>query len=778
MRRYSCALRLFLLVACELWRIGIPNAATAQSRDSLSVEGALSVHQFGQLMPIALSPDGEWIAYTVQDNRKMRTTISGIYACTGVPPWATGTDILVLNTHTDETRNLTGGKEDNWRPVWSLDGHYLAFLSDRDGSGQARLWVWDRSKDEPRKVSDIDVRGNEIEWTPDSQRLLVTTRPEKLSLQDCERKQSSDGAGRKITGTKALDPTVVLYQSRPQDNRTPLKSDPWDLDMNLRDLSSVEIDSRKAAAIVRGKRIATYAVSPDGSRIAYTIPKKFEKPGSQQILFDIAVVGIGAGKELVVGSDIRLDYDGAAFSWSPDGRKIAFRTGGMEEQTFDCYVTDLQEGTPRNLTNLLPTEKPHRKASMALWDKKERIYFLYNGALWRTALDDGKAIEVGRVPGRQITRMIPQSGNIIWSPDGDQSTIVVTHDETGKQDGFYKLDLHTGESTKLFEKGECYTCINSEHQFRVTSDGREIVYFAEDARHDNDLWMSDSSFINARRLTHLDSESDQCNMGAARVIDWLSDDGERIHGALLLPSDYQEGRRYPLIVWVYGGSSGSDDFDHFGFAGAGPFNMQLFASRGYAVLAPDAPQQPSTPMLDLAKTVLPGVNAIIEMGIADPDRLGVMGHSYGGYSTLSLIVQTKRFKAALDADGLADLIGAYGAMQESGTAFGTSVAEQGQGLMGGTPWQFLKRYLENSPVFYLDRVETPLLIVHGTDDKTVPPFLGDEVFVGLRRLGKEVEYARYEGEGHSPAYWSYANQVDFCNRMIAWFDVHLKRQTK
>jgi dipeptidyl aminopeptidase/acylaminoacyl peptidase len=172
------------------------------------------------------------------------------------------------------------------------------------------------------------------------------------------------------------------------------------------------------------------------------------------------------------------------------------------------------------------------------------------------------------------------------------------------------------------------------------------------------------------------------------------------------------------------------------------------------------------------------VNKTIEMGVADQDRLGLMGHSYGGYSTLSLIVQTKRFKAAMDVDGLADLIGAYGAMQEGGAAFGTSIAEQGQGLMGGTPWQFLKRYLENSPIFYLDRVETPLLIVHGASDTTVPPFLGDEVFVGLRRLGKKVEYARYEGEGHSPSYWSYANQVDFCNRMISWFDLYLERQVK
>jgi dipeptidyl aminopeptidase/acylaminoacyl peptidase len=94
----------------------------------------------------------------------------------------------------------------------------------------------------------------------------------------------------------------------------------------------------------------------------------------------------------------------------------------------------------------------------------------------------------------------------------------------------------------------------------------------------------------------------------------------------------------------------------------------------------------------------------------------------------------------------------------------------------GTPWESRSRYIENSPVFYLDRVETPLLIVHGSLDDAVAPFLAEEVFVGLRRLGKEVVYARYEGEGHSIE--SYANQVDYVNRMIAWFDRHLKKDQK
>ncbi len=277
-----------------------------------------------------------------------------------------------------------------------------------------------------------------------------------------------------------------------------------------------------------------------------------------------------------------------------------------------------------------------------------------------------------------------------------------------------------------------------------------------------------------RRLTQLNPELDRYRMGSATLISWLDDDGKSLQGGVLLPSDYREGKRYPLIVFVYGGASLSDSVNQFG----GPmsdlpyYNLQLLATRGYAVLMPDAPQHAGTPMLDLAKTILPGVNKVIEMGVADPERLGVVGHSYGGYSTLGLLVETSRFKAAAESDGMADLVGNYGQMERDGTAFGTSVVETGQGLMEGTLWERRERYIENSPLFYLDRVETPLLIVHGAEDTTVSSFLGDQVFVALRRLGREVEYAKYEGEGHTLS--SDANRRDVFERLIRWFDTHLK----
>jgi dipeptidyl aminopeptidase/acylaminoacyl peptidase len=187
---------------------------------------------------------------------------------------------------------------------------------------------------------------------------------------------------------------------------------------------------------------------------------------------------------------------------------------------------------------------------------------------------------------------------------------------------------------------------------------------------------------------------------------------------------------------------------------------------------PDMPLRLGTPMQDIAGTVLPGINRVVELGIADPGQIGVIGGSYGGYSTLALLVQSPRFAAAVAVASPANLFSYYARLPREGEP-DVSWLETGQGRMGGDPWELRSRYVENSPFFYLDRIRTPLLLVHGTVDVAVPVMESDAVYVALRRLGKEVEYARYVGEGH--AAWGRFNSLDFAQRTLAWFDRHLKQ---
>lgn len=723
----------------------------------------LDTHRFAQRTPLQFSPDGRWLVYTRQDSRRLgRLPATGSSA----PEFEEGIDLCLINVETGDSRVLSEGVGSNWSPAWSPDGRLLAFLSDRDGSGKAKLWTWELATGQMRKVSDLSLLGDEVQWLPNGQQVLVAAWAEGVVQNEISSPRPVES--RLDSRTSLPGSTAIVYRSE----AAATAPDLWDLESSRRDLALVDVLSGKVQRIDRGHRIVSFTLSPDGSHVAYTSAKRFERAGSQQILFDMTVLTVSTGQSRTVGRDLRFGAGGNTFTWSPDGGMLAYEALGFEANG-DCFVVDIAGGAPRNLTNF----PPGRVGGFApVWDSSgHRLYFIRSSSLWTVDLEQtGPPVEFDKVPNRQVRSLIlDHSGTHLWL--NRDSTVVVTYDDSAKRSGFYRLNLIERTATRLLESDQCLLCVNSNPRVAVTPDNSSLVYIAMDAQHDADLWLSDRDFRDQHRLTRLNSQFDRYQMGQTQLVEWRSLDGETLHGALLLPAGYEKGKRYPLVVHVYGGSMLSNDVNRFGLGGTGFANMQMFATRGYAVLEPDAPQHMGTPMVDLAKTILPGVDKVIDMGIGDGARLGVWGHSYGGYTTLSLIVQTNRFKAAVSIDGYGDNISSYGVMDNNGYAFQTSIAEKGQGLLGGTPWEARDRFIENSPIFYLDRVKTPLLLIHGGDDEVLPPFLSGEVFVGLRRLGKQAEYVKYDHEGHSPLYWSEANQVDLCTRLVDWFDRYLKQ---
>ncbi|MGH9371726.1 MAG: alpha/beta hydrolase family protein, partial [Vicinamibacterales bacterium] len=300
----------------------------------------------------------------------------------------------------------------------------------------------------------------------------------------------------------------------------------------------------------------------------------------------------------------------------------------------------------------------------------------------------------------------------------------------------------------------------------------DIVFATRDQRHPTDLWRFSTRQPGVMQVTRLNEHLDGYELGVTRLIEWTGTEGQKLRGALLLPPGYREMQRLPLVVWVYGGANGSANVNTFGLAGqTATLNMQVLATRGYAVLFPDAPVREGRAMSDVMNSVMAAVDAAIQQGYADPERLAVMGQSYGAHSVLSLIVQSRRFKAAIISAAVThpDLFSAYTEMTATGEAVSAGYFEQGQGRMGGTPWQFPDRYRDNSPLFLFDRVETPLLIGQGEKDGRL---LGaDAVYVALQRLGKKVEYRIYENEGH--VINRKANVIDFWKRRLEFLDEFL-----
>ncbi len=752
----------------------------AQQTTPLPVADSLKTFSFGDVSRLAFSPDGSIIAYMVRDNYRIPNqkvlNENDLYLQTGILAENQGGDLWLSDIRTGKTRNLTGGKGSNWQPTWSPDGRLLAFLSNRDGKGEAKLWVWEKSSNVLRRVSEVPIRAfaaNELEWSSDSRKILVPTAPQRFRSHHNVGESAHPGPA----GTRseiASDSTVILYRSGLAESASPtvgsanpLKDDaPY-----LHDLEFIDVRTGGSTVLVRDKPITWYTLSPSENELAYAVPFDNDLKMARARC-DLMIVDLRTMQETRVASHVVL----GTFSWSPDGKLLAYGAFSSDKE-YDYFLVAAAGGEVRKVSSLAPKRTCCLPAQMPMWQEDGRyFYFVSDGALWRASVSEGKSTEFARIPNRRITFRIAQSGNLLWrAGNGGNSLIVIVHDDSQIQDGFYSIDLGSGRSTKLLEAGECYSCkwpatdIGS-YLTTVSPKAQSLAYIAESPRHPPDLWVSDALLEHRRRLTHLNPQFDKYTMGSVRLVQWQSEDA-RLVGAVLLPSDYQPGRRYPLVVWVYPGGALSNGADQFGMGTfPGPNNAQLLATRGYAVFFPDARETTGDRIGGIARSVLPGIEKLVELGIADPARMAVIGHSQGGYAALALITQSTEFRAAIAMEGWGDYFSYYGIMRNG---LGPRVS-QAERQLGGPPWQDPTTYIQNSPILLFNKVETPLLLVHSTGDLDLPPALGDEVFVALQRMGKPVEYARYEGGSHVPRDWSYANQLDLDNRVLGWLEKYVQ----
>jgi dipeptidyl aminopeptidase/acylaminoacyl peptidase len=761
--------------------IGGSSPAQEARPEPAAVDDILRMRSFTFTAPIELSPDGRWVTYSLIDprNRSKVRSDQGVITKTGTTRIAMGSDVWVANTATGHARNFTGGKGSSWSASWSPDGRHLAFFSDQGGA--VHLWVWEVGSDRIRRISDVIIRtfaAYEVpRWTADGRHVVAKVLPEKMTLAQLMGWPESKTV---ITNSPLIDGavTATVYRSAASADTSPGRiGQPHDGTLarwTRADLAAIDVATGKARRLVRDLPIANYWLAPDGRQIAYTSLRQDAPPGRN--LYDLNVITINGDSSQVVAHRIPSDY-GSSVSWAPNGKLLAYFTSPTRSSALEmsshgrCFVASVDGGALRDVT-------PGRAATFGshfavpVWDaESEHLYLAARDTLWKVPVSGGEPTVAGTVQERQLVGIVGRAqGGKVWSPDDGQSVYVRTRNHKTKSEGIARVDIVAGRAELLFEEAKAITGQYSE--FGMDALASRVAYILEDGQQPPDIWIADNGFKERRRLTHINPQLDRYTFGATRLIEWYSADGELLQGALLLPSGYVPGGRYPLIVHVYGGVSESRTLTRFGGSSWEVKNMQLLATRGYAVLFPDAPQRVGTPMLDLAKAVLPGINKVVELGIADPDRIGVMGHSYGGYSTLALIVQSQRFKAAVSLQGLSDLISMYGHMTPTGAGH-TSYTEGGQGAIGGTLWQARHRYIENSPLFYLDRVGTPLLVVHGSEDLSLPSGFAAQTYTGLRRLGKEVEYVSYAGEGHVD--WSYANARDYVMRMIRWFDHHMHK---
>lgn len=597
----------------------------------------------------------------------------------------------------------------------------------------ASLWVVEVDGGEPRRLRD---GAQAPRWSPDGRRLAFLSRDEEGG------------------------PSMQI----------------WTIDTDDGAVARVSDSATGAAA---------YEWSPDGASIAYvaidpaSLPQRDPVarvhgetgPRHQLYLLDLER---GTSSQLTrVAGTVHVNFfgGGSSFSWSPDGSRIAFavQPGRSFEDAYrsDVYVVSIEEGRVRPLIerqgmDFRPLFSPDGRW-VAFVSSYGAIDRLGSHGLSVVAAEGGEPRDIGKTHGQAF---LDAPNGHEWTADGRALLYGAPRGATRQ---LLALSVADGALAMVSEGQAVHTA------FTFSADRSRMAFLGSGPGRPYDVFVSPIESFQPRRLTRLNRDLEDVAMPGMETIRWRNPQGMEIEGVLVKPPDFESGRRYPLVAWMHGGPEGHavlafDPTVPFPLAGFDPSPIQLLAARGYVVLLPNfrgsagygreflravIGELGPAPLEDL----LSGIDHLIEAGIADPDRLGVMGWASGAYKAAHAITASRRFAAAALGAGPTELRMAYGE---------GDFPVQWESLMGGAPWEVPERYDRDSPLRQANEVRAATLLMHGADDALVPPIQTQQFHTMLSLSGVTTELVTYPGQGHGLLHPR--ARADAMRRMLDWFE--------
>jgi dienelactone hydrolase len=386
--------------------------------------------------------------------------------------------------------------------------------------------------------------------------------------------------------------------------------------------------------------------------------------------------------------------------------------------------------------------------------------------LWRLPLDGGAPKNLTSGAGAKdslelrVVDLDPEERTI----DLSKPTLLSAYGEWTKQTGYFRLDPNGSLVRLVLADKSIGRPVKAKSADRVLFTTETFVEFPN-------YYVSATDFKNPIKVTDANPHQSEYAWGRRVLVDYKNSKGVRLQGTLTLPANYEAGKRYPMLVYFYEKMSNThhrysmpvyDDRPH----------MSTYASNGYLVFQPDVVYTIGRPGDSAVDCVTSGVKKVIEMGYADPKHIGLQGHSWGGYQSSFILTQTDMFAAVVTGAPVTNLVSFYGELYKSTGTVQQGIIEIGQVRMGVGYFDDPALYHSQSPVHQAQKIKTPFLILHGTEDGAVDWHQGLEFYNAAKRLGKEVILLSYPGEAHHLG--KEENQKDFQVRMKEFFDHHLK----
>ena len=341
--------------------------------------------------------------------------------------------------------------------------------------------------------------------------------------------------------------------------------------------------------------------------------------------------------------------------------------------------------------------------------------------------------------------------------------------ETTKGYGFYNARLSAPAAPKTLLAGNYM--LRSINKAKNTDD---VIYTMETFQQYPDIHYSTLAFKKSVQLTHGDKQQEGFIWGTAELVSWISLDGRPLEGVIYKPANFDPNKKYPMMVNFYERNSETLYNYRMPEPHRSTIDYHLYNSNEYIIFNPDIRYVDGYPGESCYNCLMPGITMMIDKGYIDEKGIGAQGHSWGGYQVAYLATRTNLFSAIESGAPVVNMFSAYGGIRWGSGMARSFQYEHTQSRLGATPWSSPLRYLENSPLFTMDKVQTPILIMHNDADGHVPWYQGIEYFVAMKRLGKPCWLLNYTGEPHWPMHM--ANRIDFQRRMFQFFNHYLKNQ--
>ena len=723
----------------------------------------------GNVADFTFDKTGRWLAYTIDAVDQA------------------GNGLQLRDNTTGIVRVLDSGKASYDEPTWTRDGDGLAVLKGTDdkaykdkryavvgftslAAAQPKKVTYDPATDSSFPQGMTISKNRAPRWTEDLDALVFGIH--ELRKSDTPAPPAADAAG--ATPAPAAPPPAADEDEKPnlviwhwKDPRLQSQQEVQEsADRRFSFLSAYYPASKKFVRLA-DDALSTVNLAPkDKWAVGFDV-REYERMGNLdgRQFRDVYAINTATGERKLAVKRNRWVYGP-----SPDGTKFLY----YDAKNFHVY--DMTSGQTRNITASVPasfinTEDDHNIVDPPRfpmgWSSDSRNVLLSDGwDIWQVPAAQGTAVNL---TGNGTKDQIRYQQRFALDPDEigidlSKPLYVRTFGEWTKKNGIARIDPGKAGAKSVLWGDAAYNRLTKAKKADV------IVYTKETRADAPNFFVTTAAFGDGKKVTDVYPDQKDFKWSSdAMLLEYTSAKGRKLTGSLFLPAGYEKGKKYPMVVYIY--ERLTQGHNNYQRPTSNGFNRSVYTSNGYAVLMPDITYHVNDPGMSAVWSVVPAVNAAVATGIVDDKRVGLQGHSWGGYQTSFLVTQTDIFAAAVAGAPLTNMISMYSLIYKNAGVTNGMIFESSQGRFSSGYSDNWEAYARNSPVYHAQNVKTPLMILHNDKDGAVDFTQGIEYFNTLRRMDKPVILLEYPGENHGLA--KPANQQDYTERMKEWFDHYL-----